>query len=48
VFPNEYKRALGEMAARKLPVAAKNEEKQASAQVKPAQSAAKKVVAPAK
>ena len=48
VFPNEYKRALGEMAARKTPAAAKNEEKQATALAKSAQTATKKVATPAK
>ena len=48
VFPNEYKRALGEMAARKVPAAAKNEVKNASAQVKTEQLATKKVASPAK
>ena len=48
VFPNEYKRALGEMAVRKTPMTVKSDEKQASAPAKSAQAATKKVAAPAK
>ena len=48
VFPSEYKRALGEMAAQKAAQARKLEEKQAVASVPYAQVATKKVAIPAK
>jgi glutamate synthase (NADPH/NADH) large chain/glutamate synthase (ferredoxin) len=48
VFPNEYKRALGEMAARKAAMADEGAEKSTSALADKAKSASKKVAAPAK
>ena len=48
VFPNEYKRALGEIAARKLAAAAKIDKKQAKASDSHAQAASKNVAVTAK
>jgi glutamate synthase domain-containing protein 3 len=48
VFPNEYKRALGEIAARKLAAAAKNDKKQAVSHTGQAQTATKTIAVAAK
>ena len=48
VFPSEYKRALGEMGAKKALQGQKSEEKQAAAPVPRAQAATEKIVVPAK
>lgn len=48
VFPNEYKRALGEMAARKAAMTDEGSEKSTSALADKAKSASKKVAASAK